>query len=58
MRESWKAWAETNKEPPGTRKAFAEAMANHGFAPAKSQQIRGYSSINLKPGERDPDDVD
>ena len=54
--ESWKAWAETNKEPPGTRKAFAETMANHGFAPTKSQQIRGYSSINLKPGGLDRDD--
>jgi putative DNA primase/helicase len=53
----WKAWTETNNERPGSRKAFAEAMANHGFAPTKSQQIRGYSGINIKPGDRDRGDL-
>jgi P4 family phage/plasmid primase-like protien len=46
--QSWKAWAEVNNERPGSRKAFAEAMAAHGYAPTKSQQIRGYAGIRLK----------
>jgi putative DNA primase/helicase len=54
---SWKAWTETNNERPGSRKAFAEAMANHGFAPAKRQQIRGYSGVNLRPAEGDHGDI-
>jgi putative DNA primase/helicase len=49
--DSWKAWAETNKEPPGTRKAFAEAMAAHGYTKDKSQGVRGYAGIDLRPGE-------
>jgi putative DNA primase/helicase len=50
--QSWKAWAEANNERPGTRKAFAEAMAAHGYPADKSQGVRGYAGINLKPGER------
>jgi putative DNA primase/helicase len=48
--DSWKAWAESNKEPVGTRRAFAEAMTAHGFAKDKRQGKRGYSGIDLKPG--------
>jgi len=55
---SWKTWAETNNDRPGSRKAFAEAMANHGYTPAKSQQIRGYAGIILKPDERARGDFD
>src|SRR5262249_41077592 len=35
--QSWKAWAEANKEPVGSRKAFAEVMAAHGYSKDKSQ---------------------
>jgi hypothetical protein len=52
------AWAETNKEPAGTRKAFAEAMTAHGFAKEKSQGKRGYSGIDLKPGGYSRADLD
>jgi hypothetical protein len=41
-------WAETNKEPPGTRKAFAEAMAAHGHPKEKRQGVRGYTGIALR----------
>jgi putative DNA primase/helicase len=50
--QSWKAWAEINNERPGTRKAFAEAMAVHGYPTDKSQGVRGYAGIDLKPVER------
>ncbi len=56
--ESWKAWAEANKEPPGTRKGFAESMTAHGYAKDKSQGVRGYTGIDLKPDEYDRADLD
>ena len=56
--QSWKGWAEVNKEVPGSRKAFAEAMAAHGYAKDKSQGVRGYSGIDLKPDERGHADLD
>jgi putative DNA primase/helicase len=54
---SWKAWTETNNERTGSRKAFAEAMAKHGFAPIKREQIRGYSGVNLRLAESDRGDI-
>lgn len=45
--ESWKAWAETNNERPGSRKAFARAMQTHGYEPEK-KGVRGYAGIELK----------
>jgi len=56
--KSWKSWAEANNERPGTRKAFAEAMAAHGYAPEKSQGVRGYTGITLKTVGRKRADVD
>jgi putative DNA primase/helicase len=54
---SWKAWAERSNERSGTRKAFAQAMAIRGFAPSKSQEVRGYDHIDLarplQPGRAD-----
>jgi putative DNA primase/helicase len=44
---SWKAWCERKNEQVGTRKAFVETMKNHGFEPAKSQHVRGYTGIDL-----------
>ena len=44
---SWRAWAERSNERSGARKAFAEAMKNHGFEPSKSQHVRGYDGIDL-----------
>jgi putative DNA primase/helicase len=54
---SWKAWAEANNEPPGTRKAFAEAMAAHGYPPEKSQHVRGYAGIDLNSSQRNHADL-
>jgi putative DNA primase/helicase len=50
--QSWKAWTEANNERPSTRKAFAEAMASRGYPAKKSQGVRGYAGIDLKPGRR------
>ena len=49
---SWKAWSERNNERTGSRKAFAQAIIERGFNPSKSQDIRGYDGIELRP-ERD-----
>jgi putative DNA primase/helicase len=56
--KSWTGWAEANKEPPGTRKAFAEAMAAHGYAKDKSQGVRGYAGIGLRPDAQRRADFD
>jgi putative DNA primase/helicase len=56
--QHWQRWAEANKEPPGTRKAFAEAMAAHGYPKDKSQGVRGYAGVNLKPNGRGRADLD
>lgn len=45
--QSWKDWAAANNEQPGSRKAFADAMASHGFRPGKSRGARGYAGIEL-----------
>jgi P4 family phage/plasmid primase-like protien len=50
--QCWKTWAEANNELPGTRKAFAEAMAAHGLPRDKRQGVRGYAGIDLKPAEQ------
>ena len=55
---SWKFWAETNNERPGTRKSFAEAMAAHGNPAEKCQGVRGYAGVDLKPAHRRREDLD
>jgi putative DNA primase/helicase len=52
--QSWKAWADANNEQPGTRKAFAETMAAHGYTKDKRQGVRGYAGIALKFGRAPP----
>jgi putative DNA primase/helicase len=49
--QSWQQWAHRNKEQLGSRKAFAEGMASHGYANGKQQGVRGYACIALKPSE-------
>lgn len=56
--ESWQKWCTTNSERPGSRKGFTEAMAAHGYPKDKSQGVRGYSEITLRPGERTRADLD
>lgn len=56
--QSWTGWAEANKEPPGSRKGFAEAMAAHGFEKDKNQGVRGYVGIDLRRDERSRADLD
>ena len=46
---SWKAWGYSNNELTGSRKAFAQTMEQHGFPPEKSQEVRGYRGIDMKP---------
>jgi len=53
--QSWKTWAEVNNEPAGTRKSFADMVIEHGYLAEKSQHVRGYAGIDLKPPpDRDP----
>jgi P4 family phage/plasmid primase-like protien len=44
----WKAWSEANNEWTGTRKSFAQALKERGFAPVKSQEVRGHSGLAVK----------
>jgi putative DNA primase/helicase len=47
--ESWRAWADRSNERSGSRKTFASSMAAHGHETSKSQHVRGYNGINVKP---------
>jgi putative DNA primase/helicase len=42
---SFKAWATANNEWVGSRKAFAQNLKARGFAPDKSQDVRGFRGI-------------
>jgi P4 family phage/plasmid primase-like protien len=54
----WKVWSAANNEWTGTRKEFAQALKERGFTPAKSQEIRGYNGLDLKPtGQRERADL-
>jgi putative DNA primase/helicase len=50
--ESWQKWCGANNERPGSRKGFTDAMSAHGYPKDKSQGVRGYAGIDLKPDER------
>jgi putative DNA primase/helicase len=54
--ESWKRWSETNNERTGTRKSFAQEMTSRGFIPDKSQHVRGYKGLAIKPPAEPPSD--
>jgi phage/plasmid-associated DNA primase len=56
--ESWQKWSTANNERPGSRKGFTEAMAAHGYPKDKSQGVRGYAGITLRPGEYTRADLD
>jgi phage/plasmid-associated DNA primase len=56
--ESYTRWCEANKEQPGSRKAFSEAMAAHGHTKDKRQGARGYAGVNLKANGRGRADLD
>jgi phage/plasmid-associated DNA primase len=42
---SFKAWATANNEWVRSRKAFAQNLKARGFAPDKSQDVRGFRGI-------------
>lgn len=46
---SWKAWAATNGEKPGTTKWFAQALRAQGFRPYRNERSRGFFGIEAKP---------
>jgi putative DNA primase/helicase len=48
---SWNRWAERSNERPGTRKGFAQALADRGFEAAKEKEVRGYKGIALVPSD-------
>jgi putative DNA primase/helicase len=45
----WKEWSEANNEWTGPRKSFGQELEKRGFAPEKSQDVRGYRGVDLKP---------
>jgi putative DNA primase/helicase len=47
--ESWKAFAEEGNEKAGSRKAFGQLLANHGFEPARAGggRTRKYLGVRL-----------
>lgn len=45
----WKTWCELNNEHPGSQKSFAQEMEKRGFNRSTSQNVRGFSGIDLKP---------
>lgn len=45
--DSWVRWNAANKDPPGTRKAFAEALAAHGYSNERRHGGRGHAGIAL-----------
>ena len=45
----WKTWCDDNNEAPGSQKSFAQEMEKRGYMRSRSQQIRGFSGIDIKP---------
>jgi putative DNA primase/helicase len=45
----WASWSELNKEWTGSRKSFSQELERRGYAPGKSQEVRGFTGIDLKP---------
>ena len=46
---SWKAWAESAGEEPGSRKRFADTLRTRGYAPKKRHAgVRGFEGIRLR----------
>jgi putative DNA primase/helicase len=48
---SWETFCHWNKEPPGSRRSFGQAMRARGFAPARigEASTRGYRGLRLRP---------
>jgi putative DNA primase/helicase len=51
---SWLSWADNNREPPGSRKSFAEKMKTRGYTLGNQQHQRGYLGIRLAENRDDP----
>jgi P4 family phage/plasmid primase-like protien len=45
----WKTWCELNNEHPESQKSFAQEMEKRGYSRDKSQGVRGFRSVDLKP---------
>jgi putative DNA primase/helicase len=50
----WKAWCDGNNEPSGSQKSFAQEMEKRGYTRSKSQHVRGFNGIDLKPAFAQP----
>jgi putative DNA primase/helicase len=46
---SWKEWAETASEQPGTRKRFVQALESRGFRCQRRHEGRGIEGLRAKP---------
>ena len=45
--DSWKFWAETNGEFPGSVKRFARMLETHGFQQLRKNKARGFTGLRL-----------
>ena len=46
---SWQRWATAANERVGSQKRFGMALEGHGYTGEKSQEVRGYTGLDLKP---------
>jgi len=46
---NWRSWCEVNREPPGSQKAFAQSLVARGFPRDRTDAVRGFKGIALKP---------
>lgn len=45
---SWDAWCKRAGETPGGRKRFAETLQSRGYAPKRTEKVRGFEGIRLR----------
>jgi putative DNA primase/helicase len=45
--QSWCLWCEAAREPPGSQKAFSQALDAHGFERSKDTKVRSFIGIRL-----------
>jgi putative DNA primase/helicase len=47
--QDWQVWAKNAGEPPGSRKAFSQALEAHGLKRYRSGRDRGFKAVRLIP---------
>ncbi len=50
---AWTAWCHASGEQPGTEKAFAESLANRGYAKKRTSAGQAYQGLMLAGNDDD-----